>query len=137
MHHIALSDPEKEKKLINYLNAQNKQGKDRFTIIFDGKNNDIFGRTIYNIRRCQIIFTQSDESADEYIINQISRGKERTGMVIVSSDNAILNKAKKQKYKMLKSEEFINKYQVSIANSNDQQSITNTETDFWLEQFID
>ncbi len=116
---IDLSDNEKEEKLRLFIKKRIKRPRDRFTLVFDGKNEmEIFG-SHYQEGEFDIVFTNPEESADEYIFRLIDDVTDKSSVVVVSSDRGVINYVKEKRIKTQKCEDFIkylcsrdiNKYQ--------------------------
>jgi len=110
MDHIQLSDIDKEEKLAVYLNKHSNI-KDRFEIIFDGhRENPEYGNRSVN-NRVTSFFTPSDQSADDYIKDKCETKQNKSGWMLVTSDNDILAHAKHNNVSTIKSEDFIKGWQ--------------------------
>jgi len=94
---ISLSDPNKEEKLIAKINQLEKNKNDFFIIIFDGKNKNNPYQSIQKENQIKVIFTDILESADEYIIRILKTITNKSNYIIVTSDNEIKYKSKKNK----------------------------------------
>ena len=132
---MTLSNKEKEKKLIDTI-IEHALPKQRFIIIFDGRNTmDTLG-SHYKEKQCQIMFTPYGETADEKICQKIKNIQNKKEITIVTSDNAILYQAKKKKIKTLSSDQFLK----ILFNQNikaTEEKPTHTNTDYWLKKFTE
>lgn len=64
----------------------------KITVVFDAYNNVSLGRQREGYKGIDIVYSNQNETADEVIIGWIRQ--RRAGMVIVSSDRAIIDEAK-------------------------------------------
>tara|TARA_B100000427_G_scaffold205335_2_gene170895 strand:- start:6204 stop:6668 length:465 start_codon:yes stop_codon:yes gene_type:complete len=133
---ISLSDPNKEEKLIAKINQLEKNKNDFFIIIFDGKNKNNPYQSIQKENQIKVIFTDILESADEYIIRILKTITNKSNYIIVTSDNEIKYKSKKNKIKTINSESFF-RYLSQEKKYTNQNEMTpkKPEIDFWLKEF--
>ncbi len=68
-------------------------GGGRMTVVFDAYNSFSLGRQRANHRGIDVLFSRENETADDVIIGWIRERK--GGMVVVTSDRAILDEAKR------------------------------------------
>ena len=107
--HILLSDTNKEKKLIDYVNQKLAQQKSKAIIVFDGKNPiEIYG-SVYEKIKCKVVFTNPDETADDYIIRYLNNEKNKSSLTMVSSDKQLVVFARQLRIASLTSPGFLNK----------------------------
>jgi len=73
----------------------------KITIVFDGRRCEQF-----SIKGISVIFTDSGVSADKYIMDMAEKDR---GIVVVTSDNEIINYLSKLNVVTVKSEEFVSR----------------------------
>ena len=130
--HICLSQKNKEECLVNYIKNLNFKSKDTIELIFDGKNLSTSWQSRYQSSHVTCIFTDSSQSADDYIKNKIS--KQKTMLTLVTSDKEIIYTCKKYSYcKILKSQEFLKTF-TTTKNNNPNSHMQKLEIDYWLNQ---
>ncbi|MBH37782.1 hypothetical protein CL658_01990 [bacterium] len=136
LNNISLSDSNKEETLIQLIKQLEKNTKDYFILIFDGKNKETPFQSTQNINQIKIIFTDTLESADEYIIRFIKTISNKKTSIIVSSDNEIKYKCKKHKLTCINSESFFRYHskQKKTTTEHDYQP-NKTEINYWLNKF--
>jgi hypothetical protein len=87
--------------LLQLLNAYKKIKKHKLTIVFDGQHFDKF-----NSKGVTVIFTENGITADKYIIDYV---RENKGVVVITSDNEIINCISNFGVEAIKSEIFASK----------------------------
>lgn len=136
---ISFADPAKEEKLVLYLGNRLQKQNDAFDLIFDGKRTESLFGSQYQTSRFRIKFTPSDQSADDYLIEYMEKIRQKTGVVIVSSDRQIIQAAKNFRIQTMKSESFVQFYQNEPVPGSVKQPISiisETEIQYWLKRFI-
>ena len=126
-----LANPNKEDELICLIKKFCFEKNKKAMIVFDGTilNNNEFGPV-------KVKYSSYDLSADEYIMQIISSKKNPKNLIIISSDNQIINFAKKYYCKTILSENFINKLQDNKKlNKKTNISLSKTQIDDWLKYF--
>jgi predicted RNA-binding protein with PIN domain len=133
---ISFSDINKEQKLIDFISHNVSNIKDRFTLVFDGKNiYEPFGSKT-KAGKFTSIFTPNDQSADDYILDYIKNKKNLSGLTIISSDREITTYAKYKRALYCKSEDFIKKLLLNKPNQEKTiKHIENDNIDYWLNKF--
>ncbi len=133
---ISLADKDKEKKLIQLLNNFNKKKKDYFILIFDGKNKETPYQSQQDLDQIKIVFTDILESADEYILRLIQSLPHKENYTVISSDNEIKYKSKKNKLTCINSESFFRYISSQKQNSETKKPLVEKlELDYWLNEF--
>ncbi|RAP31653.1 hypothetical protein DID78_00705 [Candidatus Marinamargulisbacteria bacterium SCGC AG-343-D04] len=134
---ITFKDPEKENKCISFIEKFNTQKKQKFTIVFDGKGPQNTYPSYQYQGKTSVIFTDNEESADDFIIRKIEKAAHPSNYCVVSSDHAILLAAKKLKIKRLTSEEFLKQLLHREEREEEKVDMKETNIDYWLEKFND
>jgi predicted RNA-binding protein with PIN domain len=136
--HILLSDTNKEKKLIDYVNQKLAQQKSKAIIVFDGKNPiEIYG-SVYEKIKCKVVFTNPDETADDYIIRYLNNEKNKSSLTMVSSDKQLVVFARQLRIASLTSPGFLNKlskYQSQNQVIKRDDPMQKRELSYWLSVF--
>jgi uncharacterized protein len=81
------------RRVLDRLAQFRRQGGGRITVVFDAYNSFSLGRQKENHKGIDVLFSREKETADEVIIGWIR--EKRAGMVVVTSDRAILDEAKR------------------------------------------
>lgn len=130
--HICLSQQNKEECLINYIKTLNFKKKDVIELIFDGKNLTTPWQSRYQSEHIFYLFTDTNQSADDYIKNKIVSSKQM--ITVVTSDKDIIYFCKKKSNcKILKSQDFLKQFH-STTNNTQIPHIQKLEIDYWLNQ---
>jgi len=135
---ISFSDSNKETALMAFMQARGTRARDQFVLVFDGKrDNQPYGaKERHGVFTW--IFTPNDQTADEYIDAYLSKQKQRSGLVIVSSDRTVMRSARTYRVDCLRSEEFLRQYTVQTEGQDsvsDKPNATVADVDYWLDQF--
>ena len=132
---ICLSHADKEDKLVSFLEKLPSKKHDSFMCVFDGKCKYSNHMSVYSRYRVKSVFTDPEQCADSYIVNYCMRKNNKTGFIVVSSDNEILSTLKKARVKTLSCSEFLNYFNSYKQNHCDEKNVYLDDTDFWLNQF--
>lgn len=134
--HISLSDSDKVTALIQLLQKYRKAG-DHLIIIFDGQNPMIEFPTKEKHPGITVIHTSASRSADDYIKETVLNKKDKSNIVIVTSDRDILYHAKKAKVNAIGSAQFLTMFcqQDAVQDTKKSPNITDQHIDYWLDEF--
>jgi uncharacterized protein len=80
--------------LLDKLSRYKRQKGGKITVVFDAYNSLSPGRQRENHLGIDVVYSRENETADDVIIGWIREGK--TNMVVVTSDRAILDEAKRK-----------------------------------------
>ncbi len=80
--------------LLERFSRYKRQKGGRITVVFDAYNSLSPGRQKENYLGIDVVYSRENETADDVIIGWIREGK--TNMVVVTSDRAILDEAKRK-----------------------------------------
>lgn len=108
MPDMKLSDPDDEDKLIARLKKYVARTKKRVTVVFDPpKQSEWFAWTDdrYEQPNLEIIFVTMGRKADDKIRERITQTKDKQGLVLVTSDSAVVNFARQCGVKNVRSSE--------------------------------
>lgn len=138
---IELSDPDDEAKLVIKLKGfVAKQGK-RCTVIFDGGIPG--GYSAMSNKAVKVIFASAFRTnADNLLCERIRKIKDRQNWTVVSSDNEVLDFARKHKMKAKTSADFAGQLQRKprIRDGRGESThvqVSKDEVDEWLDIFGD
>ena len=134
MKKITLSDPKKEEKLISFLSAIKKE-KDKFIVIFDGKNTTYPFESKHKNKDITQVFTDLEESADDYIIRKTRLIKQKDPLIVISSDHKIQQAAKHDRIAYLSSLEFLKTLRKHTQTIPEKPTSTPNSINYWLDQF--
>ncbi|MFC1770341.1 NYN domain-containing protein [Candidatus Margulisiibacteriota bacterium] len=134
---ISFSDTEKEQKLLAFLMKRKPKVKDHISLVFDGKNSDFPFGSKEKHGKNTIIFTPPDQTADDYIIELMQKATNKDNILIISSDNKIINAAKQHRLKYQKSETMIKLFRPLDKPSCDKEKLSVSEKDinYWMGQW--
>lgn len=125
--------------LIRFLTIHRPQGRNRVTVVFDGKEGNFCSRPVSSVG---IIFTQG-ESADDKIKELTENSKSPKNMVVVTNDREIQVFVRRLKAQVRTVEEFLLKFNGSsrinsktedkvILSPADTAKITEEMKNVWL-----
>lgn len=80
------------KELLDRLAAYKRDRGARITVVFDAYRSFSLNRTRENHKGVEVVFSRENETADDVIVERIRT--RQTGLVVVSSDRAIIDEAK-------------------------------------------
>jgi len=101
---ISLDDPNDEALLVQKLRGFVARAKQKCIVVFD--HGVPGGVSRMSNRGVQVVFASHRSDADHVIMNRIEKVKNPKGWIVVSSDNRVLNKAKRFRMQAVKSSEF-------------------------------
>ncbi len=88
------SDPDgARRRLLEMLAEQRRKGTTRITVVFDAPHGISLARQREGFRGVDVIYSAQGETADDVIMQVVRRRP--AGLVVVSSDRAIIDEAKK------------------------------------------
>lgn len=101
---ISLDDPDDEAKLVQKLIGFAARTKSRCIVIFDAGLPGGWSRM--SNHSVQVIFARHDSSADRILYNRIRTEKNPKMWTVVSSDNAVINEARKYRMQTIRAADF-------------------------------
>lgn len=135
---ISLSDPDDEAALMSRLRRYAARTGDHLTVFFDGGLPGGPSRDLSS-GRVKVIFAPAGQPADPLIIQRIRRIQDRQGIVIISSDRAILEAAARHRVLAQKSEAFAAQLETSppAERPPDPRQVppSGKEVEAWLQEF--
>ena len=137
MHHLSLSDPDKEDRCIEMFQKKVK-GTDRLEFVFDNQGYGHGFPIRESFGTVQKITTSDGETADQYMIQEIKSVTQPQSLVVVSSDHEIQNAAKAHHIAFMSSGEFLTSYLKSTVSYDEKpefQGMSQKEKDAWLAIF--
>lgn len=110
-----------------------KDKKIEATIFFDGfKFNHSFSKISNNVS----VKHAKNKTADETILLTIQKEKNKKNIVVVTSDNELIAKAKLYQCRVISSKEFIKSISRQVQSSMDKPiEINKSEIEYWLKLF--
>ncbi len=141
MPDINLSDPDDEDKLIDRLKKYVSRTKKHVTVVFDPpKHSEWFAWSDdrYEQPNLEIIFATMGRTADDVIRDRIPRAKDKTALIIVTSDAAVANFARQCGIKNVRaSESFAEELRdvLKPPAPSEKPGITQADLDEWLKVF--
>lgn len=82
------------KSFLDRLAGYRRGNGGKITVVFDAYRSISFGRQRENHKGIEVVYSAENETADDVIIGWIR--EKRAGLVVVSSDRAIIDEAKRQ-----------------------------------------
>ncbi len=136
IEHIELSDQNKVPKFIEWIQKHKRKGQ-QLVVIFDGQNEFQLSPTKEQLPSITIIHTSGTRSADDYIKEKVFTLNDKSNKVIVTSDRDIIFHAKKAKFKVISSREFIMMFTKKEEGEERKYSpkISDRHVNYWLDQF--
>ena len=138
MEDMSLSSANKESTFIDWLRHRIKKGM-HVMVIFDGQNEFITFPTKEKLPGITVIHTSVDQTADDYIKENIFTKSQSKNAVVVTSDRDILYHAKQAKVKGMSSEDFLAFISKEKRAPGGKKSprITERHMNYWLNEFDD
>lgn len=137
LDHIQLSDANKVNRFIDWLD-RHRANRMMLYVVFDGQDPLVTFPRTQRRPSIVIIHTSGERSADDYIQDRINAMSDTSGWVVVSSDRAILDHAKKRRVKTMNATSFI----LMVLKNESSQDATKPEgrinqahIDYWLNEF--
>lgn len=127
MPKLALSDADKERQFIAYINAKGSAA--HYWIVFDGHDWDVSHE---HQRKYTVVFTPADQSADEYIIEKTAQCAHPDAQIVVTDDRALARVVRRQGCPVHGCTEFLNQLNThNAATAEKPQAPWDSEVD-WL-----
>ena len=135
-HQINLADANKVNALIQLL-IKYRKPRDHLVVIFDGQNPLVEFPMTEKRPGITIIHTSGTRSADNYIKEKILTKKDKSNIIIVSSDRDVLFHAKKANVNTMGSAQFLAMFcqQGAFNDAKASPTITDSHVDYWLQEF--
>lgn len=135
-NHISLADNNKVAALIELLQKYRKSG-DHLVVIFDGQNNLVGFPMSEKLPGITIIHTSGTRTADDYIKEKILTKKDKSNIILVTSDRDILFHAKKANLTTMGSGQFLSMFCQSneINKAKKSPVISDHHINYWLNEF--
>ena len=136
---IDLEDPDDEAKLVTKLRGFAAGRGKKCTVIFDGGLPG--GHSSMSNKAVKVIFASASHSdADSLIKQRIRKTRDAANWTLVSSDNGVLDCARRGKMKWMRSAEFARRLQrqdrrQDRRGEDDQAQVSPDEVEEWLDIF--
>lgn len=101
---ISLADPDDEAKLVQKLTGFAARTGKRCVVIFDSGLPG--GKSRMSSHSVEVIFASNPANADRLILKRISSTRDARNWTVISSDNEVLEAARKQGMQAMKSADF-------------------------------
>jgi len=137
---LALDDPDDEAKLVQRLIGWCARTRHQCVVVFDAGLPG--GTSRMSTKMVRVVFASHTSSADKVIIDRIYKEKNPKNWVVVSSDNGVLDIAKRQGMQILKSSEFARILERPVPIRPDageaiHVNLSDDEVEEWLKLFGD
>lgn len=136
---ISLDDPNDEALLVQKLSGFAARTKQKCVVVFD--HGLPGGASRLSNRNVKVIFASSPSNADQIIIRRIRNERTPTAWIVVSSDNEVLNMARRHKMRAIRASDFIQLLrrptpppQPDVGEAADVQ-LSPSEIEQWLAEF--
>jgi predicted RNA-binding protein with PIN domain len=135
-NHISLADNNKVAALIELLQKYRKSG-DHLVVIFDGQNKMVGFPMTEKLPGITIIHTSGNRSADDYIKEKVLTKKDKSNIILVTSDRDILFHAKKANVTTIGSAQFLTMFCNHDVVNEEKKSptISDNHVNYWLNEF--
>ena len=137
---IKLSDPDDEKGLLRVLGEFARGRRSRIEVFFDQAPLTMVKSQTFGPLKAH--FVNAGTTADQAIKNRLSQlGRSARNWTVVSSDREILAEARSLHCPIIRSPEFArmlqdgNPPQISGDEKTDQPKVSQSDIDYWLDQF--
>ncbi len=137
---LALDDPDDEAKLVQRLIGWSARTRRQCVVVFDAGLPG--GTSRMSTKTVRVVFASHMSSADKVIIDRIYKEKNPKNWTVVSSDNGVLDIAKRQGMQTLKSSEFARILERPVPIRPDageaiHVNLSDAEVEEWLKLFGD
>lgn len=134
---IQLTDPDDEAKLVEKLRAFSARTRKQCTVIFD--HGLPGGKSKLSNSAVKVFFAAKPGDADSIMLKRIQNARDPKAWTIVTSDERIINAAKKRGMTILRSMAFAQKLNerapVISKEENPNVHVTKAEVEEWLRIF--
>lgn len=137
---LQLDDPDDEAKLVQKLIGWSARTRRECVVVFDAGLPG--GTSRMSTKTVRVVFASHTSSADKVIIDRIYKEKHPKNWTVVSSDNGVLDIAKRQGMQIIKAMEFARLLERPIPVRPDlgeavDVKLSADEVDEWLKLFGD
>lgn len=137
---LALDDPDDEAKLVQRLIGWSARTRRQCVVVFDAGLPG--GTSRMSTKTVRVVFASHTSSADKVIIDRIYKEKNPKNWTVVSSDNGVLDIAKRQGMQITKSSEFARLLERPVPVRPDvgeaiHVNLSDAEVEEWLKLFGD
>lgn len=136
---ISLNDPFDEAQLVQKLSGFVARAKQKCVVIFD--HGLPGGASRMGNKSVKVIFASSPSNADQLIMKRIRNERSPAAWTVVSSDNEVLNMARRHKMRAVRASDFIQLLrrptpppQPDVSEAADVQ-LSPSEIEQWLAEF--
>lgn len=93
--------------IINYLQEKSSLLKLKICLVFDGYKQNKELSSILQYDKLKVVYTAKDQTADDYILQQILSSKMPQEITVVTSDGKLITKAKSMRAQIKSADVFI------------------------------
>jgi len=145
MQDLKLSDPNDEAKLIKRLRTYALMERKQITVVFDPNPHDTTPRLYPEIQEhgaCKVIYAMPGQKADDIIRQMVNNARDKKGLIVITSDNAVAKHARVSGIKVQSSPDFAKQMNAQLAErvfaeADAKPSPTRKENREWAEVFKD
>ncbi len=131
---LSLSDPDDERKLVLLLRAFMVRARKTGTVVFD--QGQPGGSSGWSNNVLKVVFARAEQSADSWILRRLAEEKNPRGLVVVSSDLAIVRAAQAARARVEGSAEFARRMlKTPVRTQKQAGGLTEDEILAWEEEF--
>lgn len=133
---IKISDPQAKEKLLENLSIYQELNNQQIIVVFDGAHFAQAEKTTH--KNIQIFYPAKQQNADDIIKNLIQKNNNQHGIIIVSSDNDIINCAQKSHLQTISSKIFYKNMLLEISQRQDnltEEYLSPHSTDDWIKWY--
>ena len=143
MPDLKLSDPHDEAKLIQRLRTYGLLERKQITVVFDPNPFDNTPRLYPEVQQhgaCKVIWAMPGQKADDIIRHMVSTVRDKKGLIVITSDNAVAKFARATGLKVQSSQDFAKQMNAQVAervfaDADAKPSPTRKEVREWSEVF--
>lgn len=134
MADLHLDDPDDEAKLVARLRTYCARARRRATVVFDqglpgGRSRALSGGGV------EVVFAGAGRPADPILRERIREARDPCGLIVVSSDHAIVAAARARGARVVHSEAFAAELSAPREGDAEEAGPSKEEVEEWLEEF--
>ena len=143
MPDLKLSDPHDEAKMIQRLKTFGLLERKQITVVFDPSPHDPTPRLYPEIQQhgsCKAIWAMPPQKADDLIRQLVSNVRDKQGLLVITSDNAVAKFVRVTGIKVQSSQEFAKQLTAQLAErifADAKPSPTRKENAQWADVFTE
>ena len=131
---LSLADPDDERQLVVLLRAFMVRTRKTGTVVFD--NGQPGGSASWSNNVLKVVFVRAAQSADDWIRQRLATEKNPRGLLVVSSDLAVMRTAQAARARVQSSVEFARLLVTAPSTTKKRESeLTEDEVLAWEKEF--